>query len=181
MAKTEPAAMELWRWINDNNPDPSLEYGKGWWDYLEFLKLMIDKHDADRVEVLGTYEIETPPPCERLTLPVVRLRIGSTSFTLRHDFGAYPDAYIVSVERRTDYRERCFRLFDPDLDLRTSGVAGFRPEWVFPPFRQDRRRFTCRLHDEWDVHVLLTAFAERDQEAARGADPNGEKGSLDRR
>ena len=42
-------------------------------------------------------------------------------------------------------------------------VAG-RPEWVFPSFSQDPRRFTCRLHDEWDVHVLLTVFAERNYE-----------------
>lgn len=28
--------VNLYQWVNDNNPAPELEYGNGWWDYIEF-------------------------------------------------------------------------------------------------------------------------------------------------
>jgi hypothetical protein len=30
--------MDLDRWVNDNNPDEQLQYGKGWWDYIELIR-----------------------------------------------------------------------------------------------------------------------------------------------
>jgi hypothetical protein len=31
--------MDLDRWVNDNNPDEQLQYGKGWWDYIELIRV----------------------------------------------------------------------------------------------------------------------------------------------
>ncbi len=43
------------RWINDNNPPAHLEYGKGWWDYVEILQRLLDKFAIEEPEVVGTY------------------------------------------------------------------------------------------------------------------------------
>jgi hypothetical protein len=44
------------RWVNDNNPPVNLEYGKGWWDYIEILQRLIDKFavtEIGRIEFAG--------------------------------------------------------------------------------------------------------------------------------
>ena len=41
------------RWVNDNNPAVHLEYGKGWWVYVEILQRLIDKFAIEESRVVG--------------------------------------------------------------------------------------------------------------------------------
>ncbi len=146
-------------WVGDNNPDPKLEYGKGFWDYVEMLRRMIDKFDANDARVIGTYVVRTPPPEEELPMPAVAFSVRGVTFAVKFDFGAladWPYEWTVSVVRRSAYLGPTFGLFEPELDLSARApISGFPPELALGSFRKDPASFTCRLVDEWDVAALI--------------------------
>jgi len=92
------------------------------------------------------------------------LGLGVT-FALRFDFGSWSlkhaeiSEWVVSVDRRSPYRGPLFGLFDENLDLRTIGVGGLTPNFLFGSYRQDPSRFSCLLRDEWDVTTLIQIMA----------------------
>lgn len=87
------------KWVNDNNPDSYLSYSKGWWDYIEFIRSICDKFNCSKVVVVSTYIMETPPPKEKLLMPVVSLEIDQIRFIMKMDFGGLPPYWTLSVIR----------------------------------------------------------------------------------
>lgn len=152
---TSHAPIDLFDWINDNNPPEGLEYRKGFWDYVEFIQRLMEKHEIEKAEVLGTYLMKTPPPVEELLMPVVRIAVRSTSFVVKYDFGAWPESWTISVSRKLPYAGCTFGLFDERADLRLKSVPGFQAKWLYPPFCENPAQFTCELRDEWDVATVF--------------------------
>jgi hypothetical protein len=62
--------LDVWGCVH--NPGPSVSYGKGWWDSIEFMQMLRDHHGLEAVDVPATYLMETPPPCATLLMPVDR-------------------------------------------------------------------------------------------------------------
>lgn len=139
-------------WVNDTNPLPQLEYGKGWWDYIETLRRLAFKFEIDHVDVVGTYVMKTPPPQEELLMPVVRLRTATVELIVKYDFGTFPEAWTVSAKITKGRIASTLGLFDCGLRLGT--VAGFEAAWVYPPYSDSPDRFSCQLADEWDLAAL---------------------------
>jgi len=75
-----------------------LQYGKGWWDYIELIRRLMYKFGAEEAHVVATYPMRTPPPEEDLLMPVVQFEVGSTEFIVKYDFGVYPERWMVSVK-----------------------------------------------------------------------------------
>ena len=34
-------------WVSDNNPPMRLQYGKGWWGYIETLRRLMEKFEVE--------------------------------------------------------------------------------------------------------------------------------------
>jgi hypothetical protein len=153
------------QWVSGNNIPDSFECGKGWWDYVELVRRFAARLDTEDVRVIGHYVVDTPPPCERLPMPAVAISIPGVTFALRFDFGSWSlkhaeiSEWVVSVHRRSPYRGPLFGLFDQNLDLRTIGVDGLAPDFLFGSYRQDPARFSCLLRDEWDVATFVRIMA----------------------
>ncbi len=159
-------AIDFNRWVNDNNPDERLEYRKGWWDYIEIVRRLAGKFDIeDRdIQVVSTYLMKTPPPCEELLMPVLRLKTPNIQFTIKYDFGVYPEAWTVGVQSGLDTGPTTLGLFDPGRDLRAKAIAGFEKDWIYGPFSENTRQFTCDVQDEWDVACLFRlVFSSREK------------------
>jgi hypothetical protein len=62
--------MDLDRWVNDNNPDEQLQYGKGWWDYIELIRRLMYKFR------FNTAAVALPPALQRMA--------GGSSATFYH-------------------------------------------------------------------------------------------------
>ena len=156
---------EFDRWVGSNNIPETYEYSKGWWDYVELVRRFASRLETEDVRVVGHYFVDTPPPCERLPMPAVALFIPGLTVALRFDFGSWSlqhaeiSEWAVSVDRRAPYRGPLFDLFDETLDLRTLGVEGLAPDYLFGSYRQNPARFSCLLRDEWDVATLLRIVA----------------------
>jgi hypothetical protein len=145
------------QWVNDHNPNESLLYRKGWWDYIEIVRRLAGKFDIDDrdIQVVSTYLLKTPPPCEELLMPVLRLNTPNIQFTIKYDFGVYPEAWTVSVKSSIGAASTTLGLFDPDRDLRTKTIPGFEEEWVYGPYSANPAQFSCDVQDEWDLACLF--------------------------
>jgi hypothetical protein len=156
---------EFDKWVSGHNIPETFEYGKGWWDYVELVRRFAARLDTEDVRVIGHYVVDTPPPRELLPMPAIALSIPGVTFALRFDFGSWSwkhddrSEWVVSVDRRSPYRGPLFGLFDENRDLRTIGVEGLAPSFLFGSYRQDPSRFSCLLRDEWDVATLLRLMA----------------------
>lgn len=151
---------KLDRWVSENNIPTTYEYGKGWWDYIEWIRRLADRVAALEVSVVGSYHVDTPPPCERLPMPAVAIDARGVTYALRFDFGTFAlraggREWAVSVRRRTPYRGPWFGLISETEDLRQLGLDGIPPEYLFGPYREDRARFTVLVRDHWDVATLM--------------------------
>lgn len=143
------------RWVNDNNPPVHLEYGKGWWDYIEILRRLMGKFGIEEAEVIGTYAMKTPPPHEKLHMPVVKMKMRGVEFIVKYDFGTVPETWTVSVHNPGAKAGPTLGLFDEKMDLRLKRVDGLRAQWVYPPYSGSPAQFSCELEDEWDLAALL--------------------------
>jgi hypothetical protein len=150
----------LERWVETHQPDPSLEYGHGWWNRIEFIRMLQDRHRLEAVDVPATYWMETPPPCERLLMPVYRIRHGRLTCYLKTDFAL---GYWYLSVRTPEPLDHTYGLFDPARDLRREPrwLAGFREAWRYPPVADSPRRFTCELESEFDVYMLIRLVIAR--------------------
>ncbi len=145
-------------WVSNNNPPPEQEYGKGFWDYVEMLRRLMNKFEAINDRVIGTYTVHTPPPEEKLLMPALAFDLGPITIALKWDFGArsnWPHEWTVSIKRPSTRRERLYQLFDEKLKLSSRSVTGFPPDWVLPCYQKSPAAFTCQLRDEWDVATLV--------------------------
>jgi hypothetical protein len=156
------------RWVNDNNIPDTFEYSKGWWDYVEVVRRLAGHIATDDVRVVGHYVVDTPPPCERLPMPAVAIATPTVTFALRYDFGSWSlkhrniYEWVLSVHRRSPYRGPLFGLVDETKDLRTIGVDGLAPEFLFGAYRDDQARFSCLVRNEWDLVTLMRILAWND-------------------
>ena len=150
------------QWVNDNNPPVHLQYGKGWWDYIEILRRLMDKFGIEDAKVVGTYMMKTPPPQEELLMPVVKMNIRSVEVIVKYDFGTFPQTWTVSVQNPSAKAGPTLGLFDKKMDLRPKPVAGFRSQWICPPYCDSPTRFSCELADEWDLAALLRLVSSGD-------------------
>lgn len=74
------------QWVNDNNPPIEKNFGKGFWDYVEYVRRLAYLTNACEISVIGRSSIRTPPPCEQMTLPVVRLSYDDVVIDIAYDF-----------------------------------------------------------------------------------------------
>jgi hypothetical protein len=160
MTMTLPTSFN--RWVNDNNPSAHLEYGKGWWDYVEILQRLIDKFGIEEPEVVGTYLMKTPPPQEELLMPVVKLKMKDAELIVKYDFGTFPERWTISANTSKALVGSTLGLFNKNTDLRLMTVNGFQPEWLYPPYRESQTRFSCELRDEWDLATFIRFISNDD-------------------
>lgn len=143
------------RWVSDNNPDDNLSYQKGWWDYIEFIRLLSYKFDFNEINVISTYSMKTPPPTEQLLMPVIHMSHPKYSFILKIEFAPLPPYWTISVKREIDNKFDVVGLFDIQKDFSNEDIPGFKREWIYPSYLKNPRQFTCQVEDEWDVYTLV--------------------------
>ena len=155
-------------WVATHNPDPALSFGKGWWDCIEFMRTLRDRHGLEAVDVPATYQMETPPPCETLLMPVYRMQHHGLKCYLKTDFHVLPPNWFLSVQT-PERLPQIYGLFDPARDWRQEPryLEGFREEWRYPPFSESPLRFTCAVESEMDVYMLIRLLIGKPGERAQ--------------
>lgn len=143
------------QWVSENNPDDSLSYKKGWWDYIETLRRLESHYNFPILGVISTFEMGTPPPEEILTMPVVQFGDARGRITVKEDFGNLWNCWTVSVDLPGSPTQDMHSLFDIEQDLRGSKIDGFDVNNIFGSYVDNNSQFTCVVDKEWDVASLF--------------------------
>lgn len=95
------------KWVSENNPAPSANYSKGFWDYIENMRrlshllssAMPGSKDVANLSVVGTISYQTPPPTETIRIPVVKLETPRFSANIVWWFSVegFLPSYLVAV------------------------------------------------------------------------------------
>jgi hypothetical protein len=163
-------------WVGNNNVDRSTvvkNYGKGWWEYIGFIRVIASKIDA-KVYVVSTYEMGTPPPQEMLLLPVILLETKKHDFFIKESFayGGFFDEWLVSVvckEGSIDKEVgRHINKLKTDGESVKNGyrkgfidevVAGFKEtDLLFKSCSENDSRFTGTVLDKYDLVCLINVI-----------------------
>jgi hypothetical protein len=148
-------SLPLYEWVNKYNPPPEKQYDKGWWDTIEFYYRLKDEFPKSKPVVIGTYVIETPPPCEELVLPTVRLQLSAATVVLHHDFAPLAPYWTLAAKRQTRTAIDSFGLFEPSATVPDENFQRLPNAWRFPPMAKNPQRFCCQVGDEFHVFTFL--------------------------
>lgn len=143
------------RWVNDNNPNHSLSYGKGWWDTVEFFFLLKEQLQIEDMNVVATFILRTPPPTEELLSPIVRLRTDDFIAFLKEDFGDPLIWWTMSLSIHRDIKQLDLSPFLIQGMPKNRALEGFSPDWLYGPYKQGTQAFTSRLANNYDVYGVL--------------------------
>lgn len=141
--------MELDAWVHANNPPPS-PWAKAWWDYIDFVRRLADRHAVNDRQVVDTYTRTTPPPSFDLELPVVRLDGSHATLSLAWLLGAPGDPWALTVSTQQP-PHTLYGLFDPTMDVRNAELGAAA---AAGPYSVDASSFSCVVADEWDVAMV---------------------------
>lgn len=158
----------LLEWISENNVDssyPKKNYSKGWWDYIEIVRLFEEKLNFQSY-VIDSYQITTPPPSEKLILPIVLCKFDNFDAYIMENFSysGFYDAWLVSI--KTDYERKLDILdFINPIILNKKGykkgfvessISDFKSQNIFfSNFNNNEKEFTGTVESEYDLYTLL--------------------------
>lgn len=160
---------KLDQWVGENNVEnitPKKNYSKGWWDYIDFIRMLSSKFNVEAY-VVNTYEIGTPPPEEKLTLPIIFIEINKVKFYLKEDFSysGFYDAWLVSVDFGKNPCTFNLRKYINKVDINTLNYKeGFVKSSLLPfeenkimyeNYKKESTKFTGTVESEFDIYVLL--------------------------
>lgn len=143
------------RWVNDNNPDHSLSYGKGWWDTIEFFFFLKEELQIEDMNVVATFTLRTPPPTEELLSPIVRLRTDDFVAYLKEDFGEPLIWWTMSLKVHRDIKQLDLSPFLIQGEAKNRALEGFSPNWLNGPYEPGSQAFTSRLANNYDIYGVL--------------------------
>jgi hypothetical protein len=161
------------RWVGENNVDPKLNYGKGWWEYIEFVRRISEKLNAT-VFVVDTFQMGTPPPEEVLTMPVFLLETQNHDFYIKESFsyGGFFDQWLISVNCKSD-GVTCdiSKYINPLTKIEVQGFRegfiddvkmGFtKNDLIFESYSENNKvKFTGTVEDELELFSLLNIICK---------------------
>jgi hypothetical protein len=101
------------QWVNDNNIDRKHPYSKGWWDFVDLIRLLAHHLGSDVQSVVGELHFTTPPPQTPMSLPVVHMEFGDQSATIAWflSFTGFAPEYLVSFSGQCKGESNGYRTF----------------------------------------------------------------------
>lgn len=139
----------FYKWVSKNNPPDEKQYGKGWWDTIEF----IYKIAKTEPRVISTFVMETPPPTETLLIPIVLLKFDDFEIVLKSNFGWFPNEWLISVKRKDNKPIALFDLVTPiDKPKYFSRVP---KAWQFGHLNANSQKFSGMVRTEDELFALI--------------------------
>jgi hypothetical protein len=155
------------KWVTENNIDKlNKNYTKGWWEYIEFIRLLSDKIDAS-VCVIADYEVHTPPPEETIILPLILLEVEGHKLYLKEDFSycGFFDSWTVSIEsdkiQKLDFKNYLNEIKSKQTLINEGFRASFHATLIndFAQnnifYSNETNKITGTVKDEYDLYALI--------------------------
>lgn len=149
----------LYHWVGNNNPSNELSYSKGWWDFIEFNYKLIEDFDVLKASVKDTFILNTPPPCEKLEMPIVELTIGTCNIQIKNDFSNFfgPQWFLLIQRNEAGQIPGMDAFMKRDEDH----VSFYSQDkfLIYPDYADKLKKFSMQLSNEYEVYGVLRLIA----------------------
>jgi hypothetical protein len=139
--------IDLLSWMRVNEPSDNMIYKKEYWksnvffrDTIPFLLLQ----DYEEYKKFSTMVISTHTS-KSILLPVVKMFISKHNMTVivRHDFHDFK----ISIKSEKELIFDTMNLFKQDRKINSIDCEGFKEEWVYDSYTNNKKQFTIKIND----------------------------------
>lgn len=151
------------KWVCENTVDkmiPKKLYSKGWWEYIEFIRMLSSKFKSEAF-VVDSYDINTPPPEEIITMPLVCIKIEDITFYIKQDFSysGFHDAIVVSVVLENSLVEKLHKyinnIYFDEKFINKMVKPLVDNKIMFENYKSNKMKFTGTVDSEFDLYTLI--------------------------
>ncbi|MFB5622471.1 MAG: hypothetical protein ACE5RH_00580 [Nitrosarchaeum sp.] len=148
--------MKLQEWINHNEPKNEMLWKDAFYDQVLFIRDKIPSIFATSYEeyelIKNNIEVISTHTSKSILLPVYNIILpNKISFTIRYNFYNWKVSVISPIELECDFGNIC------NIEENIDGVycEGFKNEWVFNSFLQNKKQFTIEIYDKYRLYTFL--------------------------
>jgi hypothetical protein len=147
----------LQEWITANHPKEKMIWKESWSKQVCFVRdeiprFLSDNYDSyktisENITVISTHTSKS------ISLPVYCIKANGDKFILRNNFHDWK----VSVEtynmHKIDFGS--LGLFNIESQVHQVYCEGFKPEWVYKPYADDKFKYTLEINNDFDLKLFF--------------------------
>ena len=147
----------LQEWISKNIPDDKMLWKNSAIDQAGFVRDRIlcalkGKDQQEFQEIKSTFMVISEHTSKSITLPVYSFTWRGVVFIFRDNFYDWK----VSVQSENEIAGiDGFDLFDPKKTINSCYCEGFKDEWVFPAYNDNKENFTVEIRSNHDLYCFF--------------------------
>jgi len=151
--------MKLQEWANENKPDSNVIYKKGYWNQIIFIRDQVPSifaNDFDEYRIIqDLITVVSTHTSKSIVLPVYKIITDCCDIYLRNNFYDWK----VSINSIKDIKGNFKKLFGMDDIISYLYCEGFKKEWVFGSYNENKSKFTIELRNDYHLYTFLWIIA----------------------
>jgi len=148
--------VNLTEWVEDNIPEYEMLYKNAFMDQLHFLEFRIKDMLLYGYKIRDKYDnivVISEHTSKSIKLPVVKIQTIDFNIIIRANFYDWK----ISIESKEpiniDFKK--YKLFDTSEKINPAYCEGFKDEWVYDCFDNNKSKFTLEISDHYNVWVFF--------------------------
>jgi hypothetical protein len=148
----------LQEWISANSPDKKMLWKNSWSNQVCFVRdeiprFLSDTYDSyitvkENITVISTHTSKS------IELPVYCIKANGDKIILRNNFHDWK----VSVETHNLHKidfQKLGIVKNTSAQVHQVYCEGFKPEWVYKPYDDDRFKYTVEIYNDFDLKLFF--------------------------
>lgn len=147
-------------WADNNEPLDKMLWKQGYWDQIIFVRDKIASIFAscyeEYIEIRENIRVISTHMSKSITLPVYKVfTLDGIKLTIRYNFFNWK----VSVDSLVDIDCDFGNLFNPEEKIKPIYCEGFKNEWVFDSYKNNKKQFTVEIQTKYELFTFLWLIA----------------------
>lgn len=144
-------------WANAHVPGENMIYKDAYWDQILFVRDRIPsifaKDFGEFENIQKNINVVSTHTSKSITLPVYNVYLKDLGVTLimRNNFYDWKISVVSEKELAIDFME----LFDEKQKITEMYCEGFKSQWVYPSYEENKQNFTIELSNDYELFTFL--------------------------
>jgi len=143
-------------WFTRNKPAEDLIFKTGLWEQVKFIRdtipSLLARSYEEYVGIQKHLLVISTHTSKSVLLPVYDLNWNRFRFIMRYNFYDWKVSVKAPVEIKVD--ADFMGLFKYSKNISSVYCEGFKNDWVYPSYSENKQKFTCEIH----THYMLFTF-----------------------
>jgi len=150
----------LQEWISTNIPEEKMYWKNSWRDQVCFVRddipsfLTKEYNHESYLTIRENITVISTHVSKSILLPVYCIKANGDKFIMRNNFYDWK----VSVETNTIHNidfQKLKIIYDTSKQVKQYLCEGFKDEWVYKPYDEDKRKYTVEINDNFELRLFF--------------------------